>query len=122
MHDPYAKPPGTPMPPPLDDPYAKAPGTPMPGSSNDRSHEGSDTHQVSRQHLRDLLQKQQVRRQQGNDPSGPPARLWQGIVSFYFLSRSFFNSKLNILPAFVPFICIIEYIFETKKCQKPIII
>jgi hypothetical protein len=73
------------MPPPLHDPYAKAPGTPMPMSSNDRTHEGNDAQLLSRQHLRDLLQRQQVRRQQGNDPSVPSTRLWTGIFHiFYF--------------------------------------
>ncbi|XP_054161923.1 histone-lysine N-methyltransferase 2C-like [Oppia nitens] len=68
--DPYARQPGTPMPSPLHDPYAKPPGTPMPMS--ERIQEGTET-QLSRQHLRDLLQKQQVRRQQGAEL---PPRLW----------------------------------------------
>lgn len=91
--DPYARQPGTPMPPPLHDPYAKAPGTPMPMNSNDRTHEGNDPQLLSRQHLRDLLQRQQVRRQQGNDPSVPSTRLWTGI---YHIFISFVkNAELN---------------------------
>ena len=70
--DPYARQPGTPMPPPLQDPYSKPPGTPMP---LERPQDSNDT-QLSRQHLRDLLQRQQVRRQQGSDV---PPRLWTGI-------------------------------------------
>lgn len=83
--DPYARQPGTPMPPPLQDPYAKPPGTPMPMSAGDRPQEPNDT-QLSRQHLRDLLQRQQVRRQQGSDVVQSP-RMWTGLhFSIAFLN------------------------------------
>lgn len=73
--DPYARQPGTPMPPLHQDLYAKPPGTPMPMPVNDRQQEATDS-QLSRQHLRDLLQRQQVRRQQVSDA---PPRLWPGL-------------------------------------------
>lgn len=41
--DPYARQPGTPIPPPIHDPYAEAPGTPMPLSPNDRTQEGNES-------------------------------------------------------------------------------
>ena len=78
--DPYARQPGTPMPPPLQDPYSKPPGTPMPMPSGDRPQDSNDS-QLSRQHLRDLLQRQQVRRQQGSDV---PPRLWTGSKRLLF--------------------------------------
>lgn len=98
--DPYIRSPSTPMPPPpppppsvSQDPYAKQPGTPMPPPID--RHDMMDNGQFSRQHLRDLLQRNQTKRL--NDQLRPEQqpiqpRAWTG--KFLFILYSFFLTNI----------------------------
>lgn len=70
------------------DPYARQPMTPMPGSSADtHSHynkpEENPNDPMAKQQLRNLLQVQQIRRQDSNTPQPRPPN-WTGIFLLFF--------------------------------------
>lgn len=70
------------------DPYARQPMTPMPGSSADTLNhynkpEENPNDPMAKQQLRNLLQVQQIRRQDSNTPQPRPPN-WTGIFLLFF--------------------------------------